>query len=295
MSSVPPVPPVQGDDDAVPVRPHGADHEPGEPPTLEATATSVSPRDRWRRFGAPVLAALIIPTLCLGVLLGWLAFGERSPGDASVDAGFARDMSEHHAQASQMSMLVMQRTDDEQVRRLAADIVNNQEFERGMMATWLEDWGLPRSREGARMAWMKGHDHASMDLPAGVAMPGMASPSDIQELTDSSGKAAEVLFLQLMTTHHLSGVEMAQAALADASDPRVVAAAQKMVDAQSGEVALMRDLLADRGAKPREDVDAWLAQHGGGHSSDAPATTHDMGTMDGTGTTGGSGHSGHGG
>lgn len=262
-----------------------------EPEVTEPTATAVSPRDRWRRFGAPVLAALAIPTLCLGVLLGWLSFGERSPGDASVDAGFARDMSEHHAQASQMSLLVMQRTEDETVRRLATDIVNNQEFERGMMATWLEDWGLPRAREGARMAWMEGHDHAAMDLPAGVAMPGMATPSEIEELTGSSGREAEVLFLQLMTTHHLSGVEMAQAALDGASDPRVVAAAQKMVSAQSGEVALMRDLLAERGAEPREDVDAWLAQHGGTgdpapSTGDAPATS---------GTGGHSGHGGHGG
>lgn len=267
-------------------RPEGVEPEVTE--VTEATATAVSPRDRWRRFGAPVLAALAIPTLCLGVLLGWLSFGERSPGDASVDAGFARDMSEHHAQASQMSLLVMQRTEDETVRRLATDIVNNQEFERGMMATWLEDWGLPRAREGARMAWMEGHDHAAMDLPAGVAMPGMATPSEIEELTGSSGREAEVLFLQLMTTHHLSGVEMAQAALDGASDPRVVAAAQKMVSAQSGEVALMRDLLAERGAEPREDVDAWLAQHGG--TGDPAPSTGDAPATSGTG-----GHGGHGG
>lgn len=223
------------------------------------TATAVPVRDRWRSFGAPMLAALIIPTLCLGVLLGWLAFGDRSPGEGSVDAGFARDMSEHHAQATQMSVLVLTRSDDEAVQRVAQDIINNQEFERGMMATWLEDWGLPRARTGERMEWMAGHDHAQMDLPAGVPMPGMAAPSEIQALTDASGEEAEVLYLQLMTTHHMSGVEMAQAAL-EADDPRVSAAAQRMIDTQASEVTLMRDMLADRGAEPREDVDAWLAE-----------------------------------
>lgn len=226
--------------------------------TPSPTPTTVAFRDRWRAFGAPALAAVTIAALCLGVLVGWLAFGERSPGDTSVDAGFARDMSEHHAQASQMSMLVMQRTEDEDVRRLAQDIVNNQEFERGAMATWLEDWGLPRAREGERMTWMsmEGMDHeAMMDLPADVPMPGMASPSEIQQLTDSSGQEAEVLFLQLMTTHHLAGVEMAQAALDTASQPQVVAAAQRMVDAQSREISLMRDMLLERDAEPREDVD----------------------------------------
>ncbi|MDO5738967.1 MAG: DUF305 domain-containing protein [Ornithinimicrobium sp.] len=216
------------------------------------------PRDRWRTFGAPALAIVTVAALCLGTLLGWLTFAPRYPADTSVEAGFARDMSEHHAQATQMSLLVMQRTEDEPVRRLASDITNNQEFERGVMATWLGEWGLPRAREGERMTWMTGHDHAAMDLPAGVTMAGMASPTQIQELTDATGKAAEVLYLQLMTTHHLAGVEMADAALEGATDPDVLAVAQRMVGAQVGEVEQMDQFLRDRGSQPREDVSAWL-------------------------------------
>ncbi|MFC6422101.1 DUF305 domain-containing protein [Ornithinimicrobium tianjinense] len=226
---------------------------PGPAPALRPA------RERWRTFGAPALAAVTVAALCLGVLLGWLAFAPRTPDDSSADAGFARDMSEHHAQAILMSQLVMQRTEDEQIRRLAVDIDNNQNFERGVMATWLEDWGLPRARGEERMAWMEG-DHSSMEMPAGVVMPGMASPTEIQALTDATGREAEVLFLQLMTTHHMAGVEMAQAALDQADDPRVHALAGRMVTAQEGEVTLMRDLLQDRDAEPREDVDAWLAQ-----------------------------------
>lgn len=243
-------------------------------------ATSVPSRERWRTFGAPALAAVTIAALCLGTLLGYLVFAPRHPGDSSAEAGFARDMSEHHAQAVQMSTLVMQRTEDEQIRRLATDIVNNQEFERGVMATWLSEWGLPRAREGERMAWMSGHEHDVTDLPAGVAMPGMATPAEIQQLTDSSGQEAEVLFLQLMTTHHLAGVQMAQAALDEAADADVLAAAGRMVSAQTGEVSLMQELLADRDAEPREDVDAWIAEHGEGASTDDATTTGDGGGHD---------------
>ncbi|WP_134772618.1 DUF305 domain-containing protein [Ornithinimicrobium flavum] len=271
--------------------PEGAAGEPGGGSAAQEagpTPTAVPVRDRWRSFGAPMLAALIIPTLCLGVLLGWLAFGDRSPGEGSVDAGFARDMSEHHAQATQMSLLVMARSDDEAVQRVAQDIVNNQEFERGMMATWLEDWGLPRARTGERMQWMSGHDHTEMELPAGVPMPGMAAPSEIQALTDATGEEAEVLYLQLMTTHHMSGVEMAQAAL-DADDPRVRAAAQRMIDTQASEVSLMRDMLADRGAEPREDVDAWLAQ-ARSHGGSGEDGSDDEGSDDGSGSTHEDGH-----
>lgn len=235
----------------------------GNPTTAAPARPS---RERWRTFGAPALAAVTVVALILGVLLGWSAFGPRHPGDDSVEAGFARDMSEHHGQATEMSLLVIQRTDDEDVSRLAADIINNQEFERGMMATWLTQWGLPRAREGERMLWMEGHDHGAMDLPPGVTMPGMAAPVEIQELTDASGREAEVLFLQLMTTHHMSGVEMARAAVDDARHPEVVAAAQRMVNLQEGEVRLMSEMLAERDAEPREDIEAWLAGEVSTHS-----------------------------
>jgi uncharacterized protein (DUF305 family) len=222
-------------------------------------AGPVTPRERWRTFGAPALAAVTVAALCLGVLLGWLVFDPHHPADDSAEAGFARDMSEHHAQAVQMSQLVMQRSEDEEVRRLAVDIDNNQNFERGQMAAWLAEWGLPRARGGERMAWMAGHDHGSMELPAGVSMPGMAAPAELQQLTDASGEDAEVLYLQLMTTHHIAGVEMAEAVLDLGEEPEVLAAAQRMVDAQTGEIRLMSDMLDERGSQTREDVSAWLA------------------------------------
>jgi uncharacterized protein (DUF305 family) len=234
-----------------------------------STPTSMTARDRWRTFGAPALAAVTVLGLILGVLLGWLTFGERTPGDTSVDAGFARDMSEHHAQAVEMSFLVLERTDDHAVGRLAIDIANNQATERGMMITWLQSWGLPfAAPDGERMTWMA-HDHdAAEALPPGVPMAGMASPTEIQELTDATGTEAEVLFLQLMTTHHIAGVEMAEDALHHASSPEVRAAAQRMVNAQFGEINLMRDMLEERDAQTREDIDAWVAEQQGNVTED---------------------------
>lgn len=230
-------------------------------PGVASTATSVAPRDRWRTFGAPALAVVTVAALILGVLLGWLTFGQRTPGDTSVDAGFARDMSEHHAQAIEMSFLVLERTDDHAVGRLAIDIANNQATERGMMLTWLQSWwGLPfASPDGERMAWMEHDHHAAEALPPGVSMAGMASPTEIQELTDAEGVEAEILFLQLMTTHHIAGVEMAEDALHNASSPQVRAAAQRMVNAQFGEINLMKDMLEERDSQAREDIDAWVA------------------------------------
>lgn len=242
--------------------------------TPAGTGDTVTPRPdraRWSEVGAPLLAVVTVVALSLGVLLGWLVFGERSPGDTSADAGFARDMSEHHAQAVEMSLLVMERTDDEDVRRLARDIATTQSNQQGRMAAWLQDWGLPMARPGERMDWMDGHgEHTA--VPAGAPMPGMATPQEIDQLTDAEGEQAEVLFLQLMTTHHLAGVEMAEAAVDLAAEQPLIALAQGMADAQESEIGLMTDMLADRGAEPREDVSALLdagpgdgAEHTGGH------------------------------
>lgn len=44
-------------------------------------------------------------------------------------------------------------------------------------------------------------------------MPGMATNSQLDELRKAKGKAAEVLYLKLMTAHHKGGVDMAKGAV----------------------------------------------------------------------------------
>ncbi|MFM9367522.1 DUF305 domain-containing protein [Streptomyces sp. Da 82-17] len=186
------------------------------------------------------------------------------PGADSADAGFARDMAVHHQQAVEMSFVVRDRTDDEEVRRLAYDIANTQANQRGMMLGWLDMWGLPKVSSGAPMAWMgtaegghgsesghSGHSgHGSGSGKGGPLMPGMATKADLARLEKASGERAEVLFLQLMTAHHKGGVHMAEGCV-DRCRPGVQRdLAQGMVTAQESELSLMADLLKARGAKP---------------------------------------------
>ena len=81
-------------------------------------------------------------------------------------------------------------------------------------------------------------------------MPGMATQADMQRLRTLSGKAAEVLFLQLMTTHHIAGVMMAEAILEMTDDPAVRRLAEAIRTAQAAEIRAMEDMLAERGASP---------------------------------------------
>lgn len=237
-------------------------------------------RTRWGEVGAPLLSAVSLVALCLGALLGWVLFaaGTGAPGDDSPEAGFSRDMGEHHAQAVDMSLVVLQSTQDPEVATLAYDIAATQANQIGRMQAWLQVWDLPLARSGDRMEWMEhgamdGHgahggatdDTATSSGPgatddpataAGASMPGMATDAELDRLRAAEGEEADVLFLQLMITHHLGGVQMAQAAVDTVSHPDVLRLAETMVITQESEVDLMARLLAERGAAPREDLAA---------------------------------------
>jgi uncharacterized protein (DUF305 family) len=221
------------------------------------------PQDEARQAGRGVRLAGVATVLAL-VLVGVLAFtaGRLSapeaaaPAGDSAAAGFARDMQVHHAQAVEMAMTVRDRTDDPDVRILAYDIALTQQQQIGQMYAWLTLWGLPQTSSSPPMEWMAQHageaDAEGMTMgdaePMPGAMPGMASREDLARLAQLSGRAAEVLFLELMTAHHVGGVTMAQAVLDRPAPAEVHLLAQAMVNAQNAEMTVMATMLEERGA-----------------------------------------------
>ncbi|MFF9078211.1 DUF305 domain-containing protein [Streptomyces rubiginosohelvolus] len=216
--------------------------------------TALAPARSTRRL---VLAGASVLLVALGLVALMVvrpsaaspsgASSQSAPAEGSVDAGFARDMAIHHQQAVEMSFIVRDRTDDEDVRRLAYDIINTQANQRGMMLGWLEMWGLPKSAAGPPMKWM-GHTVTPTD--DGSLMPGMATDAELAALTAAKDEKAEVLFLRLMTVHHRAGADMAQAAAGAAKTDAIRNLAEGMVRGQQSEIGLMADMLKDRGAKP---------------------------------------------
>lgn len=221
-------------------------------------------RTNWAAITAVVLALLFA-----GAATVASAGPDDSPRAAatptadSAEAGFARDMAVHHQQAVEMSFLVRDSTDDEEVRRLAYDIANTQANQRGMLLGWLDMWQLPKVATGQKpMAWMEQGEHAGMDgmegmdhggheVRDGSLMPGMATKTELDTLRSAKGKKAEILYLQLMTDHHKGGVTMAQGCAELCEVDTEQALAEGMVTAQQSELDLMADLLKARGAKPR--------------------------------------------
>ncbi|MFS8201738.1 DUF305 domain-containing protein [Streptomyces sp. CWNU-52B] len=174
--------------------------------------------------------------------------GMKPPAAGSADAGFARDMSVHHQQAVEMSYIVRDLTDDEEVRRLAYDIAQTQANQRGMMIGWLDLWELPKVSADPPMKWMGMAGMGSGE--DGALMPGMATNTEMDALRELTGKAAEIRFLQLMYAHHVGGVHMAEGCVERCQVGVERRLAQGMVQAQESEMRLMSDLLEKRGAKP---------------------------------------------
>jgi uncharacterized protein (DUF305 family) len=188
------------------------------------------------------LAALLVGVV--GTL--WVVQARSSPPtDFGADAGFARDMQTHHAQAVEMALLVRDRTTDEEVRTVAYDIVTSQQQQAGQMYGWLVQWGLPQTGSRPPMAWVGG-EHAAAHAAADGTMPGMATPAQLAELQAAQGIEAERVFLRLMIAHHTGGVAMAQAAVADARTPEVRTLASAIVTAQTSEIQLLQRMLAAR-------------------------------------------------
>ena len=178
------------------------------------------------------------------------------PGTDSPEAGFARDMQVHHAQAVEMAMDIYRTTDDESVRVLAYDIATTQSAQKGEFYDWLVKWNLPQSG-GPLMAWMaaapSGHQHAASPSATEAelrAQMGMATTDEIDGMRAATGTDADCRFLSLMIRHHEGAIPMAQALVELGSEPRAIQVAQGVIATQSAEIDLMTSLQKNLACAP---------------------------------------------
>jgi len=212
------------------------------------------PPSASRRFDwTGAVAGIVAGAIAAFVLMWATHLNTRGVASDSPDAGFARDMATHHAQAAEMSFIVRDASTDPKLRTLAYDIIVTQTAQRGVFMGWLQAWGLPQAASGPRMAWMPMHEQAGSmpampEMHGDGLMPGMATATEMERLGEARGADAEVLFLQLMIRHHEGGVLMARAAISLSSREEVTTMAKAIDATQSGEIATMREMLGARGA-----------------------------------------------
>jgi uncharacterized protein (DUF305 family) len=208
-----------------------------EPPTESADRRSHRGVFAW-------VAAALVFGLLVGLGGGYLLTRPKNPSDTSVEAGFLRDMSTHHAQAVAMSMIAHQHSDNPLIVSLAGDIATTQQAQIGYMQGWLREWGLGPTGSQPVMAWMPG---SAGEVVNGL-MPGMATPDQMTALGKATGKPLDIMYLQLMRNHHLGGIHMAQEIIALSKNADVVWLAQSMVQNQQGEINVIDGYLKQLGS-----------------------------------------------
>jgi uncharacterized protein (DUF305 family) len=147
------------------------------------------------------------------------------PGAA--DIRFVQMMIPHHEQALEMAALVPDRAAGDKVKALADRIDVAQKGEITRMRSWLREHGQSAH-----------HGHG-----ASSNMPGMATPQQMAQLEEATGKDFDRLFLTLMITHHEGALTMAKEALTKGRDVLIQEMAQEVMVTQTAEINRMWTLL----------------------------------------------------
>ncbi|MEV0271473.1 DUF305 domain-containing protein [Hamadaea sp. NPDC050747] len=219
-------------------------------PNRGATASGRPGMVRWLIVGFALL------TLAAVAFIGGFqlraeqpaAAAAATPSDGSADAGFARDMQTHHAQAVEMAMLAYRTSRNPHIQVMGYDIALTQQAQIGIMSDWLQQWRLLPTGTEPAMAWMPPMPGEQDMIAADGLMPGMATPEQMQRLRTVSGHAFDVLFCQLMIRHHLGGIVMIDGLLAAGARPDVRTLADGMKAAQQTEISTMTGILDKLGA-----------------------------------------------
>ncbi|WP_016881555.1 MULTISPECIES: DUF305 domain-containing protein [unclassified Rhodococcus (in: high G+C Gram-positive bacteria)] len=196
-----------------------------------------------------------------------------------ADVTFAQQMIPHHAQAIEMSDVVLAKDGiDPRVIDLANQIKAAQGPEIERLQGWLTEWGqssmpmatsgmmtpgqsMPMATSGmmtpgqsmpmATSGMMTPGQSMPMSMPgmempgdSGMGMSGMMSAEDMTALQNAQGVDASRLFLTQMITHHQGAIAMAQNEIDSGQYPDAVAMARSIADTQQQEIATMQNILA---------------------------------------------------
>ena len=159
------------------------------------------------------------------------------------DVTFMQDMIPHHNQAVQMSALVADRTNRQELLDVAGRIDASQVDEIEFMQRWLAERGEEVPDPTAHSAMHTSHD-----------MAGMASPEQMAALARAEGTEFDRLFLELMIKHHEGAVAMVEELLeqpGSAYDPVLYQFTTDVTNDQTAEIERMNAMLASLSADAR--------------------------------------------
>jgi len=215
--------------------------------------------------GAPGKPSKTLPPSTKGVL----------PPLSQADIQFMQGMIMHHAQAVEMTALIVSHTDNQELRSLGARINRSQSEEIKFMKRWLAARGEPTNMTSSSMATSPGTnssettsgagpsrgagatpgmDMASMShAPTGL-MPGMLSPEQMAALRKATGAGFDRLFLTGMIQHHNGALTMVKDLFDTAGagqDAELFNFATDVDTGQRAEIRIMQGMLGKEAVEER--------------------------------------------
>ena len=147
------------------------------------------------------------------------------------DAAFAQGMLGHHIGAVAMAEIELKYGTDEEMRKLAQEIIDAQQPEIKQMKTWLAsnpDSKTPTADTKAmQKAYADGMDAMHEEMMSGIADP-----------------VPDMAFARGMLPHHIGAVDMAETQLKYGKNPEMLKLAQEIIDAQKAEIEQMQKWIA---------------------------------------------------
>ncbi|HXV61415.1 MAG TPA: DUF305 domain-containing protein [Vicinamibacteria bacterium] len=166
---------------------------------------------------------------------------------SEADVRFMQGMISHHAQALDMTELLVSRSNSEAMQQLGKRIELSQEDEIQMMQEWLRERGQEVTSVDAH------HAHGAK------LMPGMLTPEEMKELEAARGEKFDDLFLRYMIKHHQGALDMVEELLAEqgaAQDSQLFAFTSDITADQTMEIDRMDAMLAGFSPDPRATLAA---------------------------------------
>jgi uncharacterized protein (DUF305 family) len=143
--------------------------------------------------------------------------------DADLEIAFLSGMIEHHKGAIDMAQWILDRTQNAEIKAAAEAIIAAQDPEIQQMTQWLQEW------------YGQGVDEQSATM--------MQNEMDMMMQAMAASTNPDVAFLEQMSLHHNSAIDMAQSALLGATHTELRELAKNIIVAQSQEIAQYQDWL----------------------------------------------------
>ncbi|MCY7346159.1 MAG: DUF305 domain-containing protein [Pyrinomonadaceae bacterium] len=153
-----------------------------------------------------------------------------SPNAASApyDLQFLDTMTHHHQGALDMAKVAVEKTQNQELKAFAQKIIADQNKEIAQMKDWREKWFA-----GKQPAM-------NMEMPGMGDGMKMMMGDKMKKWEATSGKEFDLMFLDMMTSHHEGATVMSKEALTKAERPEIKTLANQIIKAQEEEIKRMQ-------------------------------------------------------